>query len=125
MSTEILVNIGPQETRVALVEGGATQEIYVQRAQRHGLVGIIYKGTVVRVLPGMQAAFVDLGLDRTAFLHVADMVGADQNGAALPPVERLITQRFQGMENIPRAFDMAARVRDDEGKLVLKVMVDM
>ena len=90
MSTEILVNIGPQETRVALVEGGATQEIYVQRAQRHGLVGNIYKGTVVRVLPGMQAAFVDLGLDRTAFLHVADMVGADQNGAALPPVERLL-----------------------------------
>ncbi|WP_439641594.1 ribonuclease G [Nevskia sp.] len=90
MSTEILVNIGPQETRVALVEGGATQEIYVQRAQRHGLVGNIYKGTVVRVLPGMQAAFVDLGLDRTAFLHVADMVGADQNGAPLPPVERLL-----------------------------------
>ncbi|MCX7069399.1 MAG: ribonuclease G [Gammaproteobacteria bacterium] len=90
MSTEILVNIGPQETRVALVEGGATQEIYVQRAQRHGLVGNIYKGTVVRVLPGMQAAFVDLSLDRTAFLHVADMVGADQNGAPLPPVERLL-----------------------------------
>jgi len=90
VSTEILVNIGPQETRVALVEGGATQEIYVQRAQRHGLVGNIYKGTVVRVLPGMQAAFVDLGLDRTAFLHVADMIGADHGGLPLPPVERLL-----------------------------------
>jgi len=91
MSTEILVNIGTQETRVALVEGGATQEIYVQRAARHGLVGNIYKGTVVRVLPGMQAAFVDLGLDRTAFLHVADMIASEGNaGVPLPPVEKLL-----------------------------------
>jgi len=90
VTTEILVNIGAHETRVALVEGGATQEIYVQRAQRHGLVGNIYKGTVVRVLPGMQAAFIDVGLDRTAFLHVADMIGADQGGTPLPPVERLL-----------------------------------
>ncbi len=90
MSTEILVNIGPQETRVALVEGGATQEIYVQRAARHGLVGNIYKGVVVRVLPGMQAAFVDLGLDRTAFLHVADMIASESNAGPLPPVEKLL-----------------------------------
>ena len=79
MSTEILVNIGQQETRVALVEGGAAQEVYIQRASRHGLVGNIYKGTVQRVLPGMQAAFIEIGLERTAFLHVADML-------ALPPV---------------------------------------
>jgi ribonuclease G len=95
VTTEILVNIGAQESRVALVEGGATQEIYVQRASRHGLVGNIYKGVVKRVLPGMQAAFVDIGLDRTAFLHVADMMVADPaqlNGqpAPLPPVERLL-----------------------------------
>jgi len=90
MSTEILVNIGPEETRVALVEGGAAQEIYLQRAARHGLVGNIYKGKVVRVLPGMQAAFVDLGLDRTAFLHVADMVGSDPAPVTLPAVERLL-----------------------------------
>ena len=92
MSTEILVNIGPQETRVALVEGGATQEIYVQRAARHGLVGNIYKGVVVRVLPGMQAAFVDLGLDRTAFLHVADMIATESHHGPLPPVERLLSE---------------------------------
>jgi ribonuclease G len=91
MSTEILVNIGTQETRVALVEGGATQEIYVQRAARHGLVGNIYKGKVVRVLPGMQAAFVDLGLDRTAFLHVADMVTCEHT-PPLPAVERLLRE---------------------------------
>lgn len=76
MSTEILVNIGAQETRVALVEGGAAQEIYIQRAARHVLVGNIYKGVVQRVLPGMQAAFIEVGLARTAFLHVADMACA-------------------------------------------------
>ena len=90
MSTEILVNIGTQETRVALVEGGAAQEIYVQRAARHGLVGNIYKGTVKRVLPGMQAAFVDIGLERTAFLHVADMLNSETHAEPLPPVERLL-----------------------------------
>ncbi len=83
MSTEILVNIGPQETRVALVEGGAAQEIHVQRASRHGLTGNIYKGAIQRVLPGMQAAFVEIGLERTAFLHVADMLPL--NGDAEPP----------------------------------------
>lgn len=90
MSTEILVNIGTQETRVALVEGGAAQEIYVQRAARHGLVGNIYKGVVKRVLPGMQAAFVDIGLERTAFLHVADMLNTETHTAPLPAVERLL-----------------------------------
>ena len=90
MSTEILVNIGTQETRVALVQGGAAQEIYVQRAARHGLVGNIYKGTVKRVLPGMQAAFVDIGLERTAFLHVADMLNSETHAEPLPPVERLL-----------------------------------
>jgi len=89
VSTEILVNIGAQETRVALVEGGAAQEIHVQRTARHGLVGNIYKGEVKRVLPGMQAAFVEIGLERTAFLHVADMVNGESAGA-LPAVERLL-----------------------------------
>jgi ribonuclease G len=85
MSTEILVNIGTQETRVALVEGAAAQEVYVQRASRHGLTGNIYKGTVQRVLPGMQAAFVEIGLERTGFLHVADMVCKSAvNGIDMP-----------------------------------------
>ncbi len=85
MSTEILVNIGQQETRVALVEGGAAQEIHMQRASRHGLTGNIYKGAVQRVLPGMQAAFVEVGLERTAFLHVADMVPISPGAADSPP----------------------------------------
>ena len=90
MTVEILVNIGTQETRVALVEGGAAQEIHVQRTARHGLVGNIYKGVVRRVLPGMQAAFVEIGLERTAFLHVADMLSSEVPLAEPPPVERLL-----------------------------------
>ncbi|NOQ64275.1 MAG: ribonuclease G [Methyloprofundus sp.] len=73
MSEEILINVTPPETRVAIVENGVVQEIIIERAQQLGLVGNIYKGTVCRVLPGMQAAFVDIGLDRTAFLHLSDL----------------------------------------------------
>lgn len=73
MSEEILINITPAETRVALVENGVLQEVYIERTSRRGIVGNIYKGKVVRVLPGMQAAFVDVGLDRAAFIHVAEV----------------------------------------------------
>ncbi|MDO9453722.1 MAG: ribonuclease G [Stagnimonas sp.] len=94
MTTEILVNISPQETRVALVEGGSAQEIYIQRANRHGLVGNVYKGVIKRVLPGMQAAFVDIGLDRTAFLHASDMRRPEglAPDAPLPSVEVLLSE---------------------------------
>jgi len=98
VSTEILVNIGPQETRVALVEGGAAQEVHVQRASRHGLTGNIYKGVVQRVLPGMQAAFVEIGLERTAFLHVADMLptpNGNGHAAELPPITQLLHEGEQ------------------------------
>ena len=77
MSAELLVNVTPRETRVALVESGVLQEIFIERANRRGLVGNIYKGRVCRVLPGMQAAFVDIGLDRAAFLHASDIADAD------------------------------------------------
>ncbi|MDQ5909838.1 MAG: ribonuclease [Pseudomonadota bacterium] len=70
---EILINITPRETRVAVVENGVLQEILIERAGKRGLVGNIYKGQVCRVLPGMEAAFVDIGLDRAAFLHVSDI----------------------------------------------------
>src|SRR5476651_557126 len=74
MSEEILINITPMESRVAVVENGVLQEVHVERTQRRGIVGNIYKGKVVRVLPGMQAAFVDIGLDKAAFLYVGDIV---------------------------------------------------
>ncbi|MDZ7748786.1 MAG: ribonuclease G [Halofilum sp. (in: g-proteobacteria)] len=87
MNEEILINVTPQETRVAMVENGVLAEVGIERARRRGLVGNIYKGRVVRVLPGMEAAFVDLGLERTAFLHVSDLAGSSQSAAALRAVE--------------------------------------
>ena len=73
MTEEILVNITPQETRVAFVENGVLQEVHVERSHGKGIAGNIYRGKVVRVLPGMQAAFVDIGLERTGFLHAGDI----------------------------------------------------
>ena len=70
---EILVNVTPSEVRAALLENGVLQEVFVERTARRGLISNIYKGRVSRVLPGMQAAFVDIGLDRTAFLHASDI----------------------------------------------------
>jgi len=74
MSDELLINVTPMECRVALIENGTVNELFVERTAKRGLVGNVYKGKVVRVLPGMQAAFVDIGLSRTAFLHINDMV---------------------------------------------------
>lgn len=72
-STEIIVNAGREETRVALLENGIVTEIYIDRAKDRGIAGNIYKGKVVKVLPGMQAAFVDIGLEKSAFLYVGDV----------------------------------------------------
>jgi len=85
-SQDILINWAPQETRVAIVENGAVQELHIERTLERGQVGNVYLGKVVRVLPGMQSAFVDVGLERAAFLHVADLlpatpVGRGTNGA--------------------------------------------
>ena len=80
MSDEILINATPVQTRVALVESGVLQEVWVERRSHKGLVGNIYLGKVMRVLPGMQAAFVDIGLERASFLHASDLVSLDENG---------------------------------------------
>lgn len=74
MGAELLINVTPTETRVAMIEGGSLQEIHVEREAKRGIVGNIYKGKVSRVLPGMQAAFVDIGLEKAAFLHASDIV---------------------------------------------------
>ncbi len=73
VSIEILVNVAPSETRAAILDNGVVQEVYIERTSRRGLVSNLYKGRVSRVLPGMQAAFVEIGLERTAFLHAADI----------------------------------------------------
>ena len=113
MQQEILINWSPQETRVAVVENGAVQEMHVERSLERGIVGNVYLGKVARVLPGMQSAFIDIGLERAAFLHVADLVSSinlrhaepDENGKSnkdgktadtplqLPPIEK---QVFEG-----------------------------
>lgn len=90
MSNEILVNITPQETRVAILEQGVTQELHIERTSGRGIVGNIYNGRVSRVLPGMQSAFVDIGLDRAAFLHVADIRASSQEGDTTKPIEKLL-----------------------------------
>jgi ribonuclease G len=84
MQQDILINWSPQETRVAVVEHGAVQELHVERTLERGLVGNVYLGKVARVLPGMQSAFIDIGLERAAFLHVADVWQRHPDGE--PPV---------------------------------------
>jgi len=93
VSEEVLVNITPQETRVAVVHAGAVQELLIERAASRGLVGNIYMGRVARVLPGMQSAFVDVGLERAAFLHVADIWEERRaNGEAPKPIEKVLAE---------------------------------
>jgi len=96
MTAELLINVTPQETRVATVENGQLVDIRVERVQKLGLVGTILQGTVRRVLPGMEAAFVDVGLEKAAFLHVSDLVGArdaDENGErTTQPIARVLRE---------------------------------
>lgn len=79
MKEDILINITPQETRIAIVSEGTTQELHIERSLTRGLAGNIYLGRVVRVLPGMQSAFIDIGLERAAFLHIDDIFEAHQD----------------------------------------------
>ena len=94
---DILINWAPQETRVAVIENGALQELYLERTLERGQVGNVYLGKVARVLPGMQSAFIDIGLERAAFLHVADLhdpTGAGpRNDAPQVPIEKRV---FEG-----------------------------
>lgn len=99
MAEEILVNVTPQETRVAIIENGVLQEVIIERTFKRGIVGNVYRGRVKRVLPGMGAAFLDVGLERTAFLHVSDIVEADalaqsrgHAAGAENQIERVLTE---------------------------------
>ena len=89
MKEEILVNVTPQETRVAVAASGVVQELLVERTASRGMVGSLYTGRVARVLPGMQSAFIDIGLERAAFLHVGDIRGARE---AQKPIEKLLAE---------------------------------
>ncbi len=87
---DILINCSPRETRVAILIDGILEDLHIERAAGRGLVGNVYMGRVLRVLPGMQSAFVDIGLERTAFLHVLDIEGARQENGEYRPIEKLI-----------------------------------
>ena len=92
MTEEILVNVTPQETRVTVMQQGVVQELHVERSSSRGLVGNVYLGRVARVLPGMQSAFIDIGLDRAAFLHVADIWSNRHGAEEAKPIERLLAE---------------------------------
>ena len=85
MNEEILINFTPQETRVAIIQQGAVQELLIERSQNRGILGNIYLGKVIRVLPGMQSAFVDIGLEKSGFIHVADIYNPNDL-----PIEKLV-----------------------------------
>jgi ribonuclease G len=105
INEQILVNVTPQETRVAVVQHGAVQELHIERTSTRGIVGNVYLGKVVRVLPGMQSAFIDVGLERAAFLHVADLWEhraynhhqSKQGAVQPPPIEKML---FEGQSLI-------------------------
>lgn len=108
MSEEILVNVTPRETRVAVVENGMLQELHIERGWSRGVVGNIYKGRVQRVMPGMQAAFIEIGLERAAFLHASDVVRAlpvpelagEDAAPAVPPSPPPITELLREGQDI-------------------------
>jgi ribonuclease G len=112
MSIEILVNVAPRETRAALLDNGVLQELFIERASRRGLVSNLYKGRASRVLPGMQAAFLEIGLARTAFLHVADILAPppDPNNDAQDEVR-------------PEEADIRSLVREGD-ELLVQVVKD-
>ncbi len=93
MKEDILINITPQETRIAIVSEGTVQELHIERSQTRELAGNVYQGRVVRVLPGMQSAFVDIGLERAAFLHIDDILEAhyhEEGQNRTIPIERML-----------------------------------
>ncbi len=97
MSEEILINVTSAETRVALIENGLLQEIFIERNSNKGHVGDVFRGKVIRVMPGMEAAFVDIGLEKAAFIHVSDIAVLDADGFELrdesvKPIDALIRE---------------------------------
>ncbi len=105
MAEEILVNVTPREVRVALLENGVLQEIHIERSLHQGLVGNIYKGKIKRLLPGIQAAFVDIGLDRSGFLHISDLKEYEQLQAKANPATLDIRDNLQlGQELLVQVY---------------------
>lgn len=119
---DILINITPQETRVAVVQDGSVQELHIERSATLGLVGNIYVGKVARVLPGMQSAFVDIGLDRAAFLHVADILEYRQQSYGLARAGKSTDEKSESRASAaPPAIERMLREGD---RVVVQVIKD-
>ena len=116
MTEEILVNVTPRETRVAVVENGMLQELHIERGWSRGVVGNIYKGRVQRVMPGMQAAFVEIGLDRAAFLHANDILR--------PTPTRGIDGEEASMPGTPPVVPSITELLREGGEIVVQVVKD-
>ncbi len=120
MSEELLINVTPRETRIALIENGVLQEIFIERANKRGLVSNIFKGRVSRVLPGMQAAFVDIGLERAAFLHASDIAPTLRSAGSGPatPDERMKADPDSTDRVLPRSLARESRPVPNINELV-------
>ena len=92
MSDEIIINVTPQEIRVVVMQQGVVQELHIERGSHLGMVSNVYVGRVKRVLPGMQSAFIDIGLERSTFLHVADIWKNRHNVDAAKPIEKVLCE---------------------------------
>src|SRR5438445_7779448 len=117
MSNILVINASGQETRVALIEQGTISEYYLERKNEKGIVGNIYKGRVVRVLPGMQAAFVDIGLEKAAFLYVADIV----SDPSFPGFSEEIEMQAGGTEGDPLEVEDVAEPGEEAAAASLAV----
>src|SRR5262245_33789085 len=117
MDEELLINVNGFETRVALLQNHSLVEVHLQRSGTYSLTGNIYKGRVERILPGMQAAFISIGLSRPGFLHARDIQDADANGAGLALVDGAAsTDGPQAPE--PKARDIRHLLHDGDSVLV-------
>jgi len=103
MSDEILINITPPETRVAVLENGVLQELIIERARKRDTVGNLYRGEVVRVMPGIQAAFVNIGLDKAGFLHASDVLVKGEVPTDEKGIESFLTQGQQVVVQVLKA----------------------
>ncbi len=118
LSKQIIINALPFETRIALIEGGALAEFYTERTQEKGIVGNIYKGRVARVLPGMQSAFVDIGLERAAFLYGGDIMTDNEIPDFLDDEERQNDDSEDSKQQHHKYFKITDLVREGQEILV-------
>jgi len=127
MSAELLVNVTPFETRIARVENGQAEEVYIERERERGLKGNIYSGRVQRVLPGIQAAFVDIGLPRAGFLYAGDIVTPAENMDEAPAdaidSQELITEEG-GEEPEARAGPDISSLLSENQQITVQVSKD-